>query len=138
MSGQTHSVDTVKGIPTRSLSVPAIQPSVHQSKPSPLRNMSERAASIPASPQKSASPRDDTLSKDIPMLDLVSHLQRSESSVVKTRSGSVLTRGFILKTDHYPSGKSRIRMRQAMLRLIYTPIRPCIGSRSQCTWSSEF
>jgi hypothetical protein len=39
-------------------------------------------------------------------LDLMDFLQRSESSVVKTRSGSVLSRGFILKTDHYPSGMS--------------------------------
>lgn len=38
-------------------------------------------------------------------MDLMAHLQRSESSIVKTRSGSVLSRGFILKTDHYPSGE---------------------------------
>lgn len=31
-------------------------------------------------------------------------LVRAAPSVVKTRSGSVLSRGFILKTDHYPSG----------------------------------
>lgn len=37
-------------------------------------------------------------------LDLMNSLQRSEGAVVKTRSGSVLSRGFILKTDHYPSG----------------------------------
>lgn len=37
-------------------------------------------------------------------LDLMGHLLRSESCVVKTRTGSVLSRGFILKTDHYPSG----------------------------------
>ncbi|KAI8980087.1 inositol hexakisphosphate-domain-containing protein [Trametes punicea] len=33
-------------------------------------------------------------------------LQRSGPSVVKTRTGSVLSRGFILKTDHYPSGRA--------------------------------
>ena len=37
-------------------------------------------------------------------IDLMPQLQRSESSVVKTRSGSVLSRGFILKTDYWPSG----------------------------------
>ncbi|KAF5359127.1 hypothetical protein D9756_003293 [Leucocoprinus leucothites] len=37
-------------------------------------------------------------------LDLMNFLQRSEAALVKTRSGSVLSRGFILKTDHYPSG----------------------------------
>lgn len=39
-------------------------------------------------------------------VDIMSHLQRSESTIVKTRSGSVLSRGFILKTDHYPSGRA--------------------------------
>ncbi|KAF4597582.1 hypothetical protein EYR40_008044 [Pleurotus pulmonarius] len=33
-------------------------------------------------------------------------LQRLLPSVVKSRSGSVLSRGFILKTDHYPSGRA--------------------------------
>lgn len=45
-----------------------------------------------------------TNKKDAKGLDLMSNLKRSEPSVVKTRSGSVLSRGFILKTDHYPSG----------------------------------
>jgi len=40
--------------------------------------------------------------------DLMPHLHRSAPSIVKTRSGSVLSRGFILKTDHYPSGESPI------------------------------
>ncbi|KAG6902829.1 hypothetical protein C0995_010714 [Termitomyces sp. Mi166 len=39
-------------------------------------------------------------------LDLSGLLQRSEPSVVKSRTGSVLSRGFILKTDHYPSGRA--------------------------------
>lgn len=39
-------------------------------------------------------------------LDLMAHLQRSGPSVVKTRTGSVLSRGFILKTDYYPSGRA--------------------------------
>ena len=43
---------------------------------------------------------------DTPPLDLMPQLQRSGPSIVKTRSGSVLSRGFILKTDHYPSGAS--------------------------------
>ena len=40
----------------------------------------------------------------VPPLDLMVSLKRAEPSIVKTRSGSVLSRGFILKTDHYPSG----------------------------------
>ncbi|KAG5721813.1 hypothetical protein E4T56_gene20139, partial [Termitomyces sp. T112] len=39
-------------------------------------------------------------------LDLTGLLQRSEPLVVKGRTGSVLSRGFILKTDHYPSGRA--------------------------------
>ncbi|KAG1804399.1 inositol hexakisphosphate-domain-containing protein [Suillus subaureus] len=34
------------------------------------------------------------------------NLKRAEPSVVKTRTGSVLSRGFILKTDYYPSGRA--------------------------------
>ena len=45
-----------------------------------------------------------------PISDLMLHLHRSAPSVVKTRSGSVLSRGFILKTDHYPSGKPQIKL----------------------------
>jgi hypothetical protein len=38
-------------------------------------------------------------------LDIMPKLLHSEHSVVKTRSGAVLSRGFIMKTDHYPSGE---------------------------------
>ena len=37
-------------------------------------------------------------------LDQMPQLQRSGPTIVKTRTGSVLSRGLILKTDHYPSG----------------------------------
>ncbi|KAF8121766.1 inositol hexakisphosphate-domain-containing protein [Boletus edulis] len=48
-----------------------------------------------------------SLSKDgVQPLDLMASLKRAEPSVVKTRTGSVLSRGFILKTDHYPSGRA--------------------------------
>lgn len=39
-------------------------------------------------------------------VDLMANLKRAEPSVVKTRTGSVLSRGFILKTDYYPSGRA--------------------------------
>ncbi|KAG6332100.1 hypothetical protein ID866_6987 [Astraeus odoratus] len=39
-------------------------------------------------------------------LDLMVNLKRSEASIVKTRTGSVLSRGFILKTDYHPSGRA--------------------------------
>lgn len=47
---------------------------------------------------------DETDLPDAPPLDLMPQLQRSSPTIVKTRSGSVLSRGVILKTDHYPSG----------------------------------
>ena len=71
-------------------------------------NKASRTQSIPPSRRnhfRTAS--GSQLSKDstgVNPLDLMDFLQRSEPSVVKTRSGSVLSRGFILKTDHYPSG----------------------------------
>lgn len=43
-------------------------------------------------------------SSPIAPLDQMPQLGRAEPSIVKTRTGSVLSRGFILKTDHYPSG----------------------------------
>ncbi|KIY43759.1 hypothetical protein FISHEDRAFT_51969 [Fistulina hepatica ATCC 64428] len=36
----------------------------------------------------------------------MAQLQRSASSIVKSRNGSVISRGFILKTDYYPSGRA--------------------------------
>lgn len=38
-------------------------------------------------------------------LDITPSLQKAIHSVVKARNGSVLSRGSILKTDHYPSGE---------------------------------
>jgi hypothetical protein len=61
--------------------------------------------------------------KDAKGLDLMANLQRSEPSIVKTRSGSVLSRGFILKTDHYPSGLSDIYSAScSLLRQVYITI----------------
>ena len=63
-----------------------------------------RSSSIPARNRMASEP---LILKELAMetcLDLTGLLDRSESSVVKTRTGSVLSRGFILKTDYYPSG----------------------------------
>jgi hypothetical protein len=51
-------------------------------------------------------------------LDLTGLLERSEPSVVKNRTGSVLTRGFILKTDYYPSGASCNRIAHKLIPLL--------------------
>jgi hypothetical protein len=46
------------------------------------------------------------LAHPIPAVDIVAHLHRSGAAVVKTRTGSVLSRGCILKTDNFPSGRA--------------------------------
>ncbi|PPQ89323.1 hypothetical protein CVT25_003160 [Psilocybe cyanescens] len=92
--------------PIRSTSQP---PRVARAFSSPARTSllcNTRPSSMP--PRRglwlSSSNSEDT-SMEATSLDLTDLLQRSEPSVVKTRSGSVLSRGFILKTDHYPSGR---------------------------------
>ena len=39
-----------------------------------------------------------------PILDATETLLRAMPAVVKARTGSVLARGFVLKTDYYPNG----------------------------------
>lgn len=77
----------------------------------PTRLLSNsRPTSIPPGPgcsNRSSTEHHSDMSRDsagATSLDLTDLLRRSEPSVVKTRNGSVLSRGFILKTDHYPSG----------------------------------
>lgn len=81
----------------------------------PLRGSGlARSMSVPhVHLDKSATPSDATSateavaspSKDgVRPLDLMVSLKRAEPSIVRTRTGSVLSRGFILKTDYYPSG----------------------------------
>lgn len=92
-------------------------PSTHIGMPTTgSLTLSGRSSSIPVRGHRHASQQHGT--KDASMgpgqplnpttgatsLDLMGLLQRSGPSVVKTRNGSVLSRGFILKTDHYPSG----------------------------------
>lgn len=73
-------------------------------------NTRARPTSIPPSMNKHRRlPSDSQPSKTSatgPSVDLVELIKRSEPSVVKARTGSVLSRGFILKTDHYPSGRA--------------------------------
>ncbi|KAF5327539.1 hypothetical protein D9619_004360 [Psilocybe cf. subviscida] len=65
-----------------------------------------RNPKMPASSSDSISSKQTRDSNEATSLDLIDLLERSEASVVKTRNGSVLSRGFILKTDHYPSGRA--------------------------------
>lgn len=63
--------------------------------------------------------------------DPIAHLLRSEASIVKTRSGSVLSRGFILKTDHYPSGALLASIEWVWCLIFWD--RTCIRSGDKCT-----
>ncbi|KAG9052633.1 hypothetical protein FS842_009475 [Serendipita sp. 407] len=67
---------------------------------SPINRPSSHQTSHFNAVRGSASP---SLTFDLPSFDRTSTL--SKASVVKSRTGSVLTRGFILKTDFYPNGK---------------------------------
>lgn len=98
------------------------QPGRPSSAPPPSSSLPQRARSQPAasvatttslaphiyhrvlteSATSPASPQD--LLPSLDPVDLMSQLHRSGPTVVKSRTGSVLSRGFILKTDHYPSG----------------------------------
>ena len=89
--GRAATVPLVNGPTTRSLS---------DSRPSSIPPASRCPARLPSEGSLDAS-RDDAGATSLDLTDL---LRRSEPSVVKTRNGSVLSRGFILKTDHYPSG----------------------------------
>ena len=92
---------------TRSSSVPA-KPKNSSVNPPP--SSAELAANLLATHRLMPANRSDSSlaaavnRKEAKGIDLMAHLQRSEASIVKTRTGSVLSRGFILKTDHYPSG----------------------------------
>ncbi|KAF7323269.1 hypothetical protein HMN09_00107700 [Mycena chlorophos] len=96
-------LNSLRRLEERPVSVP---PGMASSRSEPLN----RPSSIPPEgvpPQRSST---QVLSSQKPQqstsLDLMAHLQRSEHSIVKSRTGSVLSRGFILKTDHYPSGRA--------------------------------
>jgi len=91
LEGARDAVESLRGSsPARSISVPH----VHLDKPATSSDATSATDSV-------ASPRKD----GVRPLDLMVSLKRTEPSIVKTRTGSVLSRGFILKTDYYPSGQ---------------------------------
>jgi hypothetical protein len=105
-----HTLANILSDEIRSSSVPPSRMS-SINKASPSRPQSIPPSRIDRNHVRSASSslnqpsRDSTGANPLDLMDL---LQRSESSVVNTRSGSVLSRGFILKTDHYPSGMNSV------------------------------
>ncbi|CAK5269481.1 unnamed protein product [Mycena citricolor] len=70
----------------------------------PNRPSSTQAVTMPSSTSLPITPPSGTPSP--PSLSLLPSLDHALPSVVNSRSGSVLARGFILKTDHYPSGRA--------------------------------
>ncbi|KAK7690552.1 hypothetical protein QCA50_005650 [Cerrena zonata] len=77
---------------------------------SQVSQVSQPSSIAPAIPSRVLSDSNGVPSlKNLPAaqpLDQMPQLQRSGPSIVKTRTGSVLSRGLILKTDHYPSGRA--------------------------------
>ena len=69
------------------------------------RSLPARLAPRDSSPRPSSETKPPPTDESVQPLDMMVNLKRSEASVVKTRAGSVLSRGFILKTDYYPSGQ---------------------------------
>jgi hypothetical protein len=57
-------------------------------------------------PSHNGKPDDLESSEGLKVQDATPTLVRSAASIVKTRTGSVLSRGMILKSDHYPSGRA--------------------------------
>jgi hypothetical protein len=91
---------------------PELTSQSHPSSPTP-NPVRSSASPFPIILEPQSSPPHSNADRDsspVSLPDLMPHLHRSAPSVVKTRSGSVLSRGFILKTDHYPSGESLISL----------------------------
>jgi hypothetical protein len=72
--------------------------------PSPLKHSSQRTVSDSATIRRNSANSTSGADSRTEPLDLTAQLLRSGHAVVKSRTGSVLSRGFIMKTDHYPSG----------------------------------
>ncbi|KAI6042555.1 inositol hexakisphosphate-domain-containing protein [Pisolithus marmoratus] len=72
-----------------------------------IQKPSGRLSTTQSSPRSASEARPTPPAREaVQPLDSMVNLKRSEASVVKTRTGSVLSRGFILKTDYHPSGRA--------------------------------
>jgi hypothetical protein len=99
LNGTGHQERTSSLPPLHRTPLPAITDATNPGRPSSIPI--ERMVEGPGNPRSSSD-----LTMGHVSLDLLSHLKRSGHSLVKSRSGSVLSRGFILKTDFYPSGRA--------------------------------
>ena len=106
----TMSQPSPKNLPREASTLPTQPTAVNE--PAELGPHVTRATIAPSSPRGSGagtpsigstlSTRESILAAH---LDITPSLQKAIHSVVKARNGSVLSRGSILKTDHYPSGE---------------------------------
>lgn len=99
MSAKRNPALDIDSRPERPISVPPLQHTLVTGN-----SPTNRPGSVPVEGRTRMSSGTPTTNGN--SLDLMGHLQRAGQSVVKTRTGSVLSRGFILKTDFYPSGVS--------------------------------
>ena len=109
-------------LPLKSFLSAAMDERAQSASPQPRHQKQKtRSSSIPYTPVQALSVLPDrlhTVPPSIPMspettplqpppiLDATETLLRTMPAVVKARTGSVLARGFLLKTDYYPNGMS--------------------------------
>lgn len=111
-------------LPQKSFLSSAMDERAQSASPHPHQKQKIRSTSNPDTPVRALSVLPDRLNtlpasismstqvtplEPPPILDATETLLRAMPAVVKARTGSVLARGFVLKTDYYPSGTSLIK-----------------------------
>lgn len=150
---------TTMSLPQKSSLSAAMDERAQSASPRPHQKQKNRSTSDPHTPVRALSvlpdrlnslPPSMSISTQVtppqlpPILDATETLLRAVPAVVKARIGSVLARGFILKTDYYPNGTSLINHKSLMLtvRRRQSP-RPChkfrrspqlSGRHLECLW----
>jgi hypothetical protein len=122
---------TTMSLPKKSFLSNAMGERAHSASPQPHAKPKFRSVSNPDAPVRtssvqplpnlsnplppSVSTSTQTTLESPPILDATETLLRATPAVVKARTGSVLARGFILKTDYYPDGTSLTTQYSLML-----------------------
>ena len=119
--GDRHNLDIpTMSLPLKSFLSGAMDERAQSASPRPHQRQKIRSASSPHTPVQALSVLPDRLNtvppisistqvnplQPPPILDATETLLRAMPAVVKARTGSVLARGFVLKTDYYPNGMS--------------------------------
>jgi hypothetical protein len=112
---------TTMSLPKKSILFTAMDERAHSASPQSHQKHKTRSTSNPDTPVRALSvlpDRSNPLPNSVftsaqstpidspPILDATETLLRATPAVVKARTGSVLARGFVLKTDYYPNGTS--------------------------------